>query len=84
MVPSIDGEGPVNTPLSTGQVVQVLGTTEATLSELIRTQKIQPPPVVAGRRLWASTHIEAAREALRCESARSVSTSNQEEVDHVS
>lgn len=52
------------TPASTGVVATQLGTSEPRLNDLIRRQKIDPPPVVAGRRLWSTEHVEQAAEVL--------------------
>lgn len=53
------------TPLSTGRAAILLGVTEPVLNNLIRRAKITPPPeVVAGRRLWQTTHVLQAAEVL--------------------
>ena len=50
---------------STGEVARLLGTTEPTLSELVRRGRIEPAPtILAGRRLWAADHISQAAAAL--------------------
>ena len=50
-------------PASTGQVARFLGVTEPRLNDLVRREKIVPPPVSAGRRLWDLVHVQdAARE----------------------
>lgn len=51
-------------PLSTKQVAKVLGITEPRLQDLIRRDKITPPPMVGRARVWNESHVEAAREAL--------------------
>jgi len=53
-------------PASTGQVARVLGVTEPQLAETVRRGKVDPPPVIAGRRLWSPAHILQAAEALGC------------------
>lgn len=44
-------------PISTGQVAAILGVTEPRLNDLIRRRKIDPAPVVAGRRSWSAQQI---------------------------
>ena len=52
-------------PISTGQAAQLLNTTEPRLAETVRRGKVSPPPpVMAGRRLWAPTHLRQAARAL--------------------
>lgn len=52
-------------PISTGQVAQLLGTTEPKLSEEVRRGRVvPPPPVVAGRRLWRAEHVRQVAERL--------------------
>ncbi len=50
---------------STGQVARELGVPEPRLNDLIRRQKIDPPPTLfAGRRLWEDSHVQKARQLL--------------------
>lgn len=52
-------------PQSTGEVAQLLGTSEPALAEAVRRKRIDPPPpVVAGRRLWDREHIDQAARVL--------------------
>lgn len=52
-------------PISTGQAVSLLVTTEAQLAETVRRGLVQPPPpVFAGRRLWHRHHLLQAAQAL--------------------
>ena len=52
-------------PLSTGQVAEILGTTEPKLAETVRRGRVQPPPpIMAGRRLWGPDHVQQAAEYL--------------------
>ena len=54
-----------STPLTTGQVARLLGTTEPRLSELVRRRKVvPPPPIVSGRRMWNHDHVRQAARAL--------------------
>jgi len=58
----------MNYPLSTGQVAELLATTEPQLAELVRRGRIRPAPVVlAGRRLWQESHLLQAARALGCD-----------------
>jgi hypothetical protein len=55
----------MDVPLSTGQVAQLLGTTEPKLAETVRRARVRPaPPIQAGRRLWGRHHILQAATAL--------------------
>ena len=52
-------------PLTTGVAAKTLGTTEPRLSETVRRGHVDPPPpILAGRRLWAPEHLLQAAEAL--------------------
>ncbi len=52
-------------PASTGDVARALGITEPRLNDLVRLNKIDPPPpVVAGRRQWGADHIAQAAAEL--------------------
>jgi hypothetical protein len=51
--------------LTTGQVAQLLDTTEPRLSELVRRGRVKPPPpVISGRRAWDESHVQQAAAAL--------------------
>ena len=52
-------------PLSTGKGAVLIGVTEPQLAETVRRGKVKPPPpLLAGRRLWAREHLLQAAEAL--------------------
>lgn len=52
-------------PLSTGQVAQLVRTTEPKLAEEVRRGRVTPPPVVrAGRRLWQPEQVRQAAARL--------------------
>jgi hypothetical protein len=53
----------MNLPATTGYVAAVLGVSEPRLNDLVRRQKICPPPrLMLGRRLWSKEHVvQAAR-----------------------
>ncbi len=52
-------------PMPTGQVATILGVSERQLGELLRKRQFeQPPPVMAGRRLWSAAHVIRAGELL--------------------
>ncbi len=50
---------------STLEVSRALGVPEWRLARIIRNDVIEPPPLVAGRRVWSLCHIHAAEAALR-------------------
>lgn len=50
--------------LMTGDAARLLGTSEARLSEIVRRGKIDPPPVLAGRRIWSLRHVVQAAAVL--------------------
>lgn len=49
---------------TTGEVAEMLGTTEVRLNELIRHGKIARPEKVGGKRRWAKKDIDLARVAV--------------------
>jgi len=49
---------------TTGEVAEMLGTSEVRLNELIRHGKIVRPEKVGGKRRWAKKDIDLAREAV--------------------
>lgn len=49
---------------TTGQVAEMLGTTEARIQELIRYRKLSKPEKVRGKRRWGPKDIERARVCL--------------------
>ena len=50
--------------LRTGAVAEILGVPEHRLANLIRHRLIVAPPLVAGRRVWRRTDVDAARRVL--------------------
>lgn len=63
--------GMVNYPMTTGDAAKMLGTTEPQLAETVRRGHVDPPPpILAGRRLWAAQHIAQARAALKAQDDR--------------
>ena len=50
--------------MTTGQVAELLGTSEPRLQQLIRFKKMPRPKKIRGKRVWVKRDVEAARMAL--------------------
>ena len=55
---------------TTGQVARILNITEPQAADLVRRGKVEPPPIVAGRRLWSQHHLEQAATYLESKRER--------------